>query len=125
MCERDNTVEWLASKGNNAEAIFNLARKTWRKGSGKFTIEAKRRIKGEAKAPEREAKLAKKRGGRAKKAAELERIQAIAVASKYSELKAMGNDELSDQLKYFKLVERRRASPSPAPGRRCGCSSRA
>jgi hypothetical protein len=64
MCERDNTVEWLASKGNNAQAIFNLARKTWRKGSGKFTIEAERRIKGEAKAPEREAKLAKKREAR-------------------------------------------------------------
>jgi hypothetical protein len=61
----------------------------------------------EAKAPEREAKLAKKRGGRAKKAAEHERIKAITVASKYSELKAMGNDELSDQLKYYKLVERK------------------
>jgi len=50
--------------------------------------------------------LAKKRGGRAKKAAEHERIKAITVASKYSELKAMGNAELSDQLKFFKLVEK-------------------
>jgi hypothetical protein len=64
-------------------------------------------IKGEAEAQEREAKLAKKRSGRAKKAAELERIKIIAVASKYSELMAMGNDDLSDQLKYFKQVEQK------------------
>lgn len=107
MCDRDKTVVWLADKGDKAQGIWNLGRKAWRRGSGRRTVQAERRIKGEAKAPEREAKLAKKVSGRAKKAAELERIKAVEVASKYSELKAMGNDELSDQLKYFKLVERK------------------
>mmetsp|Transcript_26648 Transcript_26648/g.86078 ORF Transcript_26648/g.86078 Transcript_26648/m.86078 type:complete len:402 (+) Transcript_26648:268-1473(+) len=48
MCDRDKTVDWLASKGGKAQAIYNLARKTWRQGSGKLTVQGERRIKGEA-----------------------------------------------------------------------------
>eukprot|EP00966_Prymnesium_polylepis_P315878 7298282-Prymnesium_polylepis.1 len=55
-------------------------------------------LKGEAKAPERAAKLAKKRSGRAKKATQLEALKALTLVSTYKGLKALGNDELSDQL---------------------------
>ena len=68
-------------------------------------MQQERECKGEAKAPEREAKLEKKRGGRAKKAAEAERVKGVQVLDKYSALKGLHNDELSDQLKYYKIVE--------------------
>ncbi|KAL1525722.1 hypothetical protein AB1Y20_020566 [Prymnesium parvum] len=68
-------------------------------------VAEERRLKGKAKAPEREEKLQKKRGGRAKKAAERERLLRIELATIYSALKNMMNDELSDQLKLWKLVE--------------------
>lgn len=70
-------------------------------------MQNERQLKGEAKAPEREAKIAKKRSGRAKKASELERLKTIELASKYSELKAMRNDEISDQLKVYKLIHKK------------------
>eukprot|EP00966_Prymnesium_polylepis_P073617 1708929-Prymnesium_polylepis.1 len=60
-------------------------------------------LKGAAKAPERDAKLAKKRKGKAAKAAELERVKGVTIAQAYSALKKMRNDELSDQLKIWKL----------------------
>ena len=63
-------------------------------------------LKGAAKAPEREAKLAKKRKGKAAKAAELERVKGVTLAQVFSALKKMRNDELSDQLKIWKLVEK-------------------
>ena len=63
-----------------------------------------RAVAGAAEAEQREAELAKVRGGRLKRAAELERIKAIALASTYSALKGMGNDQLRDQLKFYKLV---------------------
>ena len=63
-------------------------------------------LKGAAKAPERDAKLAKKRKGKAAKAAELERVKGVALAQSYSALKTKRNDELSDQLKIWKLVEK-------------------
>jgi hypothetical protein len=44
LCDRDSTVEWLASKGEAAQKIWDFARKWWRKGSGRRTIEAERRI---------------------------------------------------------------------------------
>lgn len=104
LCERDGTVEWLRNKGEG-ERVWRLARRRWRKGSGSRTMQAERALKGEAKAPEREAKLENKRGGRAKRAAEIERIKCITIADKYSLLKSLHNDELADQLKYYKLVE--------------------
>ena len=82
---------------------MTLARRRWRKGSGSSTIGEERRLKGEAKAPEREEKLSKKRAGRAKKAAEVERLKGVELASRYSMLKGMRNDELSDQLKIYKV----------------------
>lgn len=69
-------------------------------------MQQERELRGTAKAPAREEKLQKKRGGLAKKAAEIERVRAIELATKYSSLKVMHNDELCDQLKYYKLVEK-------------------
>lgn len=104
LCERDGTVAWLRDK-LEGERVWRLARRRWRKGTGSRTMQQERTLKGEAKAPEREAKLEGKRGGQARKAAELERIKHIQLADKYSMLKPMLNEELSDQLKYYKLVE--------------------
>eukprot|EP00966_Prymnesium_polylepis_P309541 7152210-Prymnesium_polylepis.1 len=64
-------------------------------------------LKGEEKAPERAAKLAKKRSGKAKKASERERLKEVELVSKYSTLKALDNEALSDQLKVYKLIERK------------------
>jgi len=104
LCERDGTVIWLRNQ-REGERLWRLARRRWRKGSGSRTMAEERRLKGEAKAPEREAKLQKKRGGRAKKAAELERLRSIQLAATYSELKVLVNEELTEQLKVWKLVE--------------------
>ena len=50
--------------------------------------------------------MAKKRKGKAAKAAELERVKAVELAATFTALKGMRNDELSDQLKIWKLVRR-------------------
>ena len=63
-------------------------------------------LKGEAKAPARDAKLQKKRCGRAKKAGELERLKGVELIPSYAALKGMGNDALSDQLKIYKLIHK-------------------
>ena len=43
----------------------------------------------------------------AKKAAELERLQSVELVSSYSALKGLLNNELSEQLKVWKLVEKK------------------
>jgi len=106
LAERDGTVEWLRDKPAG-EKIWRLAARRWRKGSGSRTMQQEREIKGALKAPEREAKLEKKRGGRKKKAEELERLKGISLARKYSELKKMGNERLAEQLKFYKLIEKK------------------
>ena len=58
---------------------------------------------GEAKASERTAKLAKKRSGRAAKAAKLEHLKTIVLAPAYSALKVMGNEQLSEQLQLITI----------------------
>ncbi|KAL1502948.1 hypothetical protein AB1Y20_011019 [Prymnesium parvum] len=88
------------------DALYRKAAQRWRAGSGSRTMKDEEALKGAAKAPEREAKLAKKRKGKAAKAAELERVKGVALAEKYSALKKMRNDELSDQLKIWKLVQK-------------------
>lgn len=106
LCERDGTVQWLRDK-REGERIWRLARRRWRRGSGSLTIAEERYRKGEAKAPERAAKLEKKQGGRVKKAQELERLRNVELAPTYSALKAMMNDELTEQLKVWKLVKKK------------------
>ena len=95
LCERDKTVAW-AREQQDAEGLLRLACKRFRNGSGSRTMADEDALKGEAKAPEREAKLAKKRSGRAAKAADLERLKQLEVVSTYSALKTMGNEDLSD-----------------------------
>ena len=107
VCERDRTVAWARGKGSTADGLLQLARKRWRKGSGAQTMAGERQLKGAAKAPEREAKLAKKRAGRVKKVTQLERLKGLVVVDKYKALKALDNEDLSDQLKYHKLVEKK------------------
>ena len=85
LAERDGTVEWLRDKPAG-EKIWRLAARRWRKGSGSRTMQQEREIKGALKAPEREAKLEKKRGGRKKKAEELERLKACRPAPRRSPL---------------------------------------
>ena len=58
---------------------------------------------GQAERASRQEKLAAKRAKRAAKAAEKARLQAIVLATKYSELKAMGNEDLKEQLRAHKL----------------------
>ena len=106
VCGRDGTVGWARSK-DTAQGLVDLARKGLREGSGSRTIADERQLKGQAKAPAREEKLSKKRKGRAKKASDLERLRSIDIVSSYKALKMLGNDALSDQLKIYKLVQKR------------------
>ena len=71
------------------------------------TIKAQRIEAGHAKRAERDAKLSSKRAKRDARAAELRRIEALTPFTKYSELKGRSNTELSDQLKYHKLIRKK------------------
>ena len=106
LCSRDGTVRWARGQADT-DGLLRLASKRRRKGSGSRTMQQERELKGEAKAADREEKLSKTRSRRAKKAGELERLKAVALADKYSALKDMRNDQLSDQLKVYKLLEKR------------------
>eukprot|EP00966_Prymnesium_polylepis_P021670 498031-Prymnesium_polylepis.1 len=105
LCDRDATVAWARRKAD-ADGLLRKAARSWRAGSGSRTMRDEDALKGAAKAPERDAKLAKKRKGKAAKAAELERLKGVALAQTYSALKSKRNDELADQLKIWKLVEK-------------------
>ena len=67
------------------------------------TIKKERIEAGRAKRAERDAKLSSKRARREAKAVELQRIQALKPATKYSHLVSMGIRDLSDKLKYHKV----------------------
>ena len=97
----DNTAAWLSAR-TNAEAEWAACRRLARRGM-KETMQAKRLAVGLAERESRQAKLAAKRAKRAAKATETARVQALVLATKYSELKSMGNDELKDQLRAHKL----------------------
>ena len=106
LCQRDGTVAWARSK-EQAEGLLRLAARRWRKDSGKRTMEDERQLKGAAKEPERAAKLQKKRAGRSARAAELERLKGVALVESYSALTKMGDSELAEQLKIYKLLEKK------------------
>ena len=72
-----------------------------------LTIKAQRIEAGRAKQTEREAKLLSKRTRREAKATEQRRIETLKPFTKYSELQGTSNTELSDQLKYHKLVRKK------------------
>jgi hypothetical protein len=115
-CSRDKTVVWARDKANT-QGLLNLAGKRWRNGSGKCTMADERALKGEAKAPERTEKLAKKRRSRTKKVEELERLKGVQLVATYSALKDMGNERLADQLKIYKLLEKQKGFKTTGSGR--------
>jgi hypothetical protein len=102
VAKRDRTAAWWRGHAR-IDVFMGVARKRAQK-SMSITMKAQSAAAGGAKEPERVAKLAKKRAGRDKKAAELERLKALLRAVKYSELKAMQNSDLGDQLKILKVV---------------------
>lgn len=118
MCDRDHTVAWARLKpAVKQELAWDLARK--RRRAAYVTTAAARAAAGTLKDAPRQAKLAQKRGGRAKKAANLERIKTVELLSKYSALKKLDNPGLADQLKVRAPVlppaPLRHAPPSPSP----------
>ena len=70
-----------AAKLTSEEALRRLERVAIGGTGPPGLMGEERRLKGEAKAPDRAAKLEKKRGGRAKKAAELQRLQGVELKS--------------------------------------------
>ena len=108
LVDRDGTVAWTRKKAE-PDALYGMARKRWRGGSGSRTMAEDDAIKGEEKHPAREVKIAKKQKGRAAKAAELERVKSVALVETFSALKTLRNDQLPDQLKIWKLVEKNAA----------------
>ena len=97
---------WLRSKSTaELRKLLNVSRQAARALLRK-TMKAQRVEAGRAKRVERDAKLSSKRSKREAKAAELRRIEALKPYTKYSELKGKSNDQLSDQLRYHKLVRK-------------------
>ena len=100
-------AEWLRSKTTaELRKLLNVSRQAAR-ALLRTTIKAQRIAAGRAKRAERDAKLSSKRSKREAKAAELRRIEALTPFTKYSELKATTNGQLTDQLKYHKLVRKK------------------
>eukprot|EP00966_Prymnesium_polylepis_P300436 6943129-Prymnesium_polylepis.1 len=105
LCKVDRTDKYAAGLGmEDLQAQLNVCRPA-ATASRKQTIKAFLIEQGRAKRIERESKLTGKRAKRAAKAAELERLKALPLKTKWSELKALSNGDLGDQLKVWKLVK--------------------
>jgi len=104
VAKRDHTATWLNSL--DPETLKTYLKRACGRAFKDRGVSMKQQCaaNGKAKAPLREIKLAKKRWGREKKAAELARLTAVVRATTYSELKPMNNQDLADQLKHLKLV---------------------
>lgn len=62
----------------------------------------------------------KKLGGHRARTADIERLKGVALVKSYSALTKMGNAELAEQLKIYKLLEKRTGFKTPqAPGPIC------
>ena len=95
---------WLNAKSTDElRQRLNISRRVAR-ALLKTTIKTQRIEAGRAKRTERESKLSSKRARREVKATEQRRIEALKPFTKYSELQGTSNAELSDQLKYHKVV---------------------
>ena len=111
--QRDETRSGLLLGGMDDTAEFMRARpdaqrewKELRKRARKklvVTMKMQREELGLQLRASRQERLAAKRAKRAARNAEKARLQAVVLATKFSELKAMGNDELKDQLRAHKL----------------------
>ena len=98
---------WLKAKSTDElRQRLNISRRVAR-ALLKTTIKTQRIEAGRAKRTERESKLSSKRARREVKATEQRRIEALKPFTKYSELQGTSNAELSDQLKYHKVVRKK------------------
>ena len=98
----DDTAEFMRGR-ERAEQEWKALRRLARKGMA-VTMKAKRLEVGLHERESRQAKLKEKRAKRAARDAERVRVQAVPLATRYSELKGLGNDDLKDQLKKHKLL---------------------
>ncbi|EOD05234.1 hypothetical protein EMIHUDRAFT_198838 [Emiliania huxleyi CCMP1516] len=98
----DNTHEFMRGR-EKGEEEWRMLRRLARRGM-KETMAEKRIAAGRAAATERNAKLEGHRAKQAAKKKELARLEAIPLATRYSELKGMVGDELVDQLRKHKLL---------------------
>ena len=95
-------ADWMKGKTpEQLQKLLDAARPAARKLRQK-TLKAQRIEEGRRKRAERDALLTTKRAKREAKAKERARIEQLPLAQRYSELKSMRNDELSDQLKAYK-----------------------
>ena len=103
----NNQAEWLLLKEETGLArALNICRSEARLAR-RQTLKQQRVASGRSKRAERETKLSSKRAKRAARAAEEQRISALTVATKYSELVKLSNAGLSDQLKAHKLARKK------------------
>jgi len=98
----DNTHEFMRGR-EKGEEEWRMLRRLARRGM-KETMAEKRIAAGRVAATERNAKLEGHRAKQAAKKKELARLEAIPLATRYSELKGMVGDELVDQLRKHKLL---------------------
>ena len=98
----DDTTGFMRQR-ENAEEEWAKLRARANKGM-LVTMQQKRLEVGQAERVARQEKLAAKRAKRTARNAEKARVQAVKLATKYSELKSMSNDDLKDQLKKHKLL---------------------
>ena len=98
----DDTPGFIRER-DNAEEEWKILRKQAR-AAMKETMYEKRVKAGLALREMRNKKLEGKRAKRKARAAEKLRLEAVVLATKWSDLKAMGNADMADQLKKFKML---------------------
>ena len=103
LAQFNGQAAWLAGKTPEMQAQMLRAVRPEARLVRRQTLKMQRIKEGRAKRAERDAKLSSKRAKREARAAELVRLQALPLATRYSELKGMRTDELSDQLKVYKV----------------------
>jgi hypothetical protein len=118
VAKRDRTVAWAWGLEPEMRTAFLKSSRKRARMERLVTMKQQRLLHGEAKEPQRALKLAKKKSGRDKKAAELARLTAVVRATKFSELKEMSNSDLADQLKLIKLVLGRDIKKTTLPNRK-------
>ena len=107
LARYNRQATWLRGKSvAELKLMLNVSRLEARKLLH-ITVKQQRIEAGRAKRAAREEKLVSKRAKREAATAERRRVEALTVATKYSEVAALAtNTELSDQLKYHKLVRK-------------------
>lgn len=123
LARNNGQAAWLAGKSEAEQAALLAVCRPEARAARKETLKAQRIATGRAKRAERDAKLTTKRAKRAAAAAELQRIQGLQVATRFSELVERGgyqvsNSDLQDQLKYYKLVLKKTGFTATQPNRK-------